>query len=101
MHPFPGNESRNGQPDHRAGDVLADRVEALAAWIHEIDTRARAAAAATGDEATVEELRGAIEVLTRRDPKFEDRLTNRVDVLTDRLATLAKTLTTTAAALAA
>ena len=55
-----------------------------------------------GDErrANREELRRAIEALSKHDPKLEKRLTDRVDVLADRLATLGSTLSTTAAALA-
>jgi chromosome segregation ATPase len=85
----------------REREVLADRVESLASWIQELDARLRAAEVATGDEKTAKELRKAIEALAKHDPKLEDRLTNRVDVLKDRLATLAETVSTTSAGLAA
>ncbi len=81
-------------------DGLVERVEAIAAWINDLDTRVRAAELATGDEKTARELRRAVEALSKHDPKLEKRLTNRVDVLADRLATLASTVSTTAAALA-
>jgi chromosome segregation ATPase len=87
----------------RAGeslDGLVDRVEAIAVWINDLDSRVRTAEVATGDEKTARELRRAIEALSKHDPKLEKRLTNRVDVLADRLATLASTVSTTAAALA-
>jgi chromosome segregation ATPase len=84
----------------RADDDLEGRVEALAAWLDEIERRMQAAELATGDEKTAKELRKAIEALSKHDPKLEDRLTNRVDVVTERLATMATTVSTTAAALA-
>ncbi len=55
---------------------LVDRIEALAAWIYEIDARVRVAEVATGDEKTAKELRRAIEALAKHDPKLEDRLTD-------------------------
>ena len=85
----------------REGEVLADRVEALAAWLQEIDARLGAAEVATGDEKTAKELRKAVEAVAKHDPKLEDRLTNRVDVLKDRIATLAEIVSTTSAGLAA
>ena len=84
----PGDVGREG---------LAERVDGIAAWINDLDTRVRAAELATGDEKTAKELRQAIEALSKHDPKLEKRLTNRVDVLADRLATLAATVSTTAA----
>lgn len=101
MHQLPDNETASGQAVPRTEDVLADRVEALTAWITEIETRVHATAAMTGDRRTAKDLRRAIEALLKRDPKFEDRLTNKVEVVADRLTTLAKTINTTAAALAA
>ncbi|HEY4620097.1 MAG TPA: hypothetical protein VIG93_00235, partial [Gaiellaceae bacterium] len=80
---------------------MADRVEALSAWITEIDTRVHATVAVTGDRKTARDLRRAIEALSKRDPKFEDRLTHEVEVVADRLTTLGKTVNTTAASLAA
>ena len=85
----------------RQDEILADRVEALAAWIQEVDTRLRAAELTSSDQKTAKELRKAVEALAKHDPKLEDRLTNRVDVLKDRLATLADTVNTTSASLAA
>ena len=82
------------------GGALEERVQALAAWVDEIDARVRAAELLTGDEKTAKELRRAIEAATKHDPKLESRLTNRVDVLADRLATLASTVSITSAALA-
>jgi chromosome segregation ATPase len=82
------------------GAALEERVEALAAWVDEVDARLRAAELLTGDEKTAKELRRAIEAAAKHDPKLESRLTNRVDVLTDRLATLASTVSITSAALA-
>jgi chromosome segregation ATPase len=92
-----------GSPDgdHESlGGALEERVQALAAWIDEIDARVRATELLTGDEKTAKELRRAIEAATKHDPKLEGRLTNRVDVLADRLATLASTVSITSAALA-
>jgi len=86
----------------KAGDgtLLAERVDALAVRIQEMDSRVRATEIATGDEKTAKELRKAIEVLAKHDPRLEERLTNRVDVLADRLSTLSTTVSTTAARLA-
>ena len=87
-----------------AGDLerksIGERVDGIAAWIGDLDARVRAAELATGDEKTAKELRRAIEALAKHDPKLEKRLIDRVDVLADRLATLASTVSTTAAALA-
>jgi len=85
----------------RQDAILADRVEALAAWIQEVDTRLRAAELTSSDQKTAKELRKAVEALAKHDPKLEDRLTNRVDVLKDRIATLADTVGATSASLAA
>ena len=101
MHQPPDSDASNDQPVRHTEDVLADRVEALSAWITEIDTRVHATVAVTGDRKTARDLRRAIEALSKRDPKFEDRLTNKVEVVADRLTTLGKTVNTTAAALAA
>ena len=78
---------------------IVERVDGIAAWINDLDARVRAAELATGDEKTAKELRQAVEALSKHDPKLEKRLTNRVDVLADRLATLASTVSTTAASL--
>jgi len=83
-----------------ADDAIAERVEALAAWVDEIAERVRATELATGDEKTAKELRRAIEALAKHDPKLESRVIDRVDVLADRFETLASTVSTTSAALA-
>jgi chromosome segregation ATPase len=80
---------------------LTKRVDALVAWIDEIDARLRTTEVATGDEKTAKELRKAVEAAAKHDPKLEERVKNRVDVLGDRLETLASTVGTTSAALAA
>ena len=85
----------------RQDEILVDRVEALAGWIQEVDTRLRAAELTSADQKTAKELRKAVEALAKHDPKLEDRLTNRVDVLKDRIATLADTVGATSATLAA
>ncbi len=95
MFPTPDSD------DVREGEVLADRVEALAAWLQELDVRLRTAEVATGDEKTAKELRKAIQALAKHDPKLEDRVKDSVDVVNDRLAMLAETVATTSAALAA
>jgi chromosome segregation ATPase len=86
-------------PD-RPTEGIVERVDGIAAWIHDLDARVRAAELASGDEKTARELRRAVEALSKHDPKLEKRLTNRVDVLADRLATLASTVSTAAASLA-
>jgi predicted nucleic acid-binding Zn-ribbon protein len=99
VHPTPDRGSGDHLSIHRVvEDLLGERIEALAAWIQELDARVRATSAAA-DEKSLKELRRALEAWSKRDPKFEERLTNRVDVLADRLATLSSTVNTTAAAL--
>jgi chromosome segregation ATPase len=83
-----------------ARDGLVERVDGIASWINDLDSRLRATELATSDEKTAKELRRAIEALAKHDPKLEKRLIDRVDVLADRLATLGSTVSTTAAALA-
>jgi len=77
-----------------------DLVGALVARIDDIDAQLRATAAAV-DEKSLKEFRRTVEVLSKRDEKFEERVTNKVDVVADRLETLARTVSTTSAALAA
>lgn len=77
-----------------------DLVEALGARVDEIDAQVRAATAAL-DEKSLKEFRRTLEALSKRDAKFEERLANKVGVATDRLETLARTVSTTSAALAA
>jgi len=96
------SRTRTDSPAQGGTDgVLVERVDALSAWMDEMETRVHATVAVTGDKKTAKELRRAIEALSKRDPKFEERLTNKVDVVADRLETLAKTVSTTAAALVA
>jgi chromosome segregation ATPase len=101
VEPLPDNDIENGHSPGRAGDDdVTGRVEALAAWIQDLEAQVQTAVAATGDKQALKELRKVIEAQAKRDPKFEERVTERVDVLADRLETLAKTISTTAAALA-
>jgi chromosome segregation ATPase len=97
----PTNSDLGDEPSvHRiVEDLLGERLEALASWIQELDAQVRTNAVA-GDEKSLKELRRALEAWTKRDPKFEERLTNRVDVLADRFTTLTATVNTTAATLA-
>jgi chromosome segregation ATPase len=81
------------------GDGLMERVESLAAWINDLDGQVRAAAVTT-DAKTLKELAKALDAWSKHDPKLEQRITNRVDVLADRFATLAGTVNATATALA-
>jgi hypothetical protein len=98
VHPTLGNSADDGASVHQIGeDLLGERIEALASWIQELDAQMKAGTVA-GDEKTLKELRRALEAWSKRDPKFEDRLTDRVDVLADRLATLSSVVNTTTAA---
>ncbi|MGH3136585.1 MAG: hypothetical protein ACRDPV_08845 [Gaiellaceae bacterium] len=83
-------------PSHPAPDL----VEALVARVDEIDAQLRATTAAI-DEKSLKEFRRTAEALSKRDVKFEERLVNKVDVVADRLETVARTISTTSAALAA
>ena len=92
------------RPDSTSTGVdesLAGRVDSLATWVHEIEARLRAAEVATGDEKTAKELRKALEAFSKHDPKLEKRVTDHMTVVTQRFETLASTVSTTAAALAA
>ncbi|MDQ3381435.1 MAG: hypothetical protein M3546_14150 [Actinomycetota bacterium] len=73
---------------------------ALASSVEEIAGRLSATELATGDGKTAKELRRAVEAVAKHDPKLEARLTDRIDVLMDRLGTLASAVSTTAAELA-
>jgi chromosome segregation ATPase len=84
---------------HAEGELLAERVETLAAWIHQLEAQVRATSV-SGDSKTLKELAKALEAWNKHDPKLEERITNRVDVLADRFATLAGTVNATATALA-
>lgn len=79
---------------------LEERVMALASSVEEIAGRLSATELATGDGKTAKELRRAVEAVAKHDPKLEARLTDRIDVLMDRLGTLASAVSTTAAELA-
>jgi len=94
VHPSPE------QGEGPLGDEVAERVESLAGWVVEIDARLSTAELRTGDEKTAKELRRALEAFAKHDPKLESRLTNRVDVLADRLETIASTMSTTVASVA-
>ncbi len=78
----------------------ADVVSALTARIDAIDAYLRTTREIV-DEKSLKELRRTIDSLSKRDPKFEERVTNTVGVLTDRVETVAKTVSTSSAALAA
>jgi chromosome segregation ATPase len=97
VDPSLGSASEGPSVDQVVEDLLGERIEALASWIQDLDAQVRATLAA-GDEKALKELRKALEMWSKRDPKFEERLTERVDVLADRLATLSSTVNTTAAA---
>lgn len=81
-------------------DSAPDLVEALVARVDEIDAQLRATTAAI-DEKSLKEFRRTVEVLEKRDAKFEQRLSNKVSVVADRIETVARTVSTTSAALAA
>ncbi len=74
-------------------------VEALLARVDELDANLQATMAI--DEKSLKEFRKTIEAISKRDPKFEERVTNRVDVMADRVETVARTVSTTSAALVA
>jgi chromosome segregation ATPase len=98
VHPTLGSNPSDGQSVYQiVEDLVGERIEALASWIQELDAQVRATSVA-GDENTLKELRRALEAWSKRDPKFEERLTDRIDVLADRLATLSSAVNTTAAA---
>ena len=86
----------NEQPE---GEMLGERVETLAAWIQELEAQLRATSV-VGDGKQLKELAKALEAWNKHDPKVEERVTNRVDVLADRFETLAGTVNATATALA-
>jgi len=93
----PPPPDNGGRPTPRPD---ADLVQALLARVEEIDERLRTIPVAS-DEKALKELRRTVEALAKRDPKFEERVTNRIDVIADRMETFAKTVSTTSAALAA
>ena len=76
--------------DQDGTSLEADLVSALAARVDAIDDLVRTTTEVV-DEKALKELRRTIEALSKRDPKFEERVTNKVDVLADHLETVAKT----------
>ncbi|HEX2427445.1 MAG TPA: hypothetical protein VHI53_05925 [Gaiellaceae bacterium] len=76
-----------------------DTPSALAARLDELESFIRATTELV-DPKALKELRRTIDALAKRDPKFEERLTQRVGVLADRIETVAKTVSTSSAALA-
>ncbi len=80
-------------------DAGTSLVEALLARVDALEANLQAT---TGiDEKSLKEFRKTVEAISKRDPKFEERVTNRVDVIADRIETVARTISTTSAALAA
>ena len=98
MHP----DSGNGGPAVAGGEHVsdADLASALLRRVDELEARLQSIPIAS-DEKALKELRRTVEALAKRDPKFEEKVTNRVDVVADRMETVAKTVSTTAAGLAA
>ena len=98
LHPASGLASLPLDQDGTSLD--ADLLSALAARVDAIDDLVRTTTAVV-DEKALKELRRTIEALSKRDPKFEERVTNKVDVLADRIETVAKTVSTASASVAA
>lgn len=82
-------------------EILAARIESLAAWIGEVEARVRTTELATTDEAGARELRRALEVIANHDPDLGEKLGDKVAVVTERLETLSSALAATASSLAA
>ena len=80
-------------------DAGTSLVEALLARVDALEANLQATTAI--DEKSLKEFRKTVEAISKRDPKFEERVTNRVDVIADRIETVARTISTTSAALAA
>jgi len=95
----PDGDAERGILASGPDDDLAERIDSLATWLHELDGKVRAIPVAS-DSKQLKELTKALEAWSKHDPKLEDRVTNRIDVLADRFATLAGTVNTTATALA-
>lgn len=95
MHPTLASER-----DHDGG-VLEARIESLAAWVGELESRVRTTELATTDEAGARELRRALEAIASHDPDLGPKLDDKIAVVTERLETLSAALATTASALAA
>jgi len=100
MQPASGSGTTSPVELGDRGNSGSDLVETLLARVDDIEEQLRAIPTAT-DEKALKELRRTIEALSKRDPKFEERVTNRVDVVADRVETVAKTVSTASAALAA
>jgi predicted nucleic acid-binding Zn-ribbon protein len=98
MQPLEGNGPSAASVDQRS--AVPDRVATLASRVDEIDSLLRTATEVV-DEKTLKELRRTVDALAKRDPKFEERVTNKVDVMADRVEMLAKTVSTSSAALVA
>ena len=86
--------------DEQGSASEADLASALVARVHALEDIVRTTTQVV-DEKTLKELRRTVEALAKRDPKFEERVTNKVDVLADRVETVAKTVSTASAAVAA
>ncbi len=86
--------------DQDGAALEADLVLSLGERIDAIEDMLRTTTAVV-DEKALKELRRTIEALAKRDPKFEERVTNKVDVLADRIETVAKTVSTASASVAA
>jgi len=97
VHPTLPSRPDRGTATGPGDELVGERIEALAGWLQELDAQLRSVAVSS-DEKTLRELRGALEAWSKRDPRFEERLTERVDVLADRLTTLSSAVNTTAAA---
>jgi chromosome segregation ATPase len=100
MHSRDDNGSSAGSAQRGGHGPERDVISALAARVDAIDSLLRATTSVV-DEKTLKELRRTIEALSKRDPKFEQRVTNKVDVVADRVETIARTVSTSSAALAA
>ena len=88
--PFDGDRGASGTD---AASALTARVDAIDAFL----TTTKEIV----DEKSLKELRRTIEALSKRDPKFEERVLKDVAVLADRIETVAKTVSISSAALAA
>jgi chromosome segregation ATPase len=81
--------------------VLESRIESLAAWVGELESRVRTTELATVDEAGARELRRALEAIASHDPDLGPKLEDKIAVVGERLETLSSALASTASALAA
>ncbi|GIU95474.1 MAG: hypothetical protein KatS3mg012_1931 [Gaiellaceae bacterium] len=95
MHPSFDSDREIGS------EILAARIESLAAWIAEVESRVRTTELATTDEAGARELRRALEVIASHDPDLGEKLGDKIAVVSERLETLSSALATTASSLAA